>query len=262
MAHKDGATVPMLSRTAVIDYAAVQPAHLVETFAAADVGLSRQERLAEEVDGATRLPLLLTWRAPRALIVGRSDARLPHFVEAAERLLVEGWPVLLRRSGGGACPVSRGTLQIAIARPVTAATKIDAGYRELGGLVGAVLAGYGLTPQAGEIGAAFCPGRYDISLDGRKIAGLSQHWRRCNGRPTVTTSATLVVEEDLAEFARIVNLFYTIAGGKQRCAAAAIGCVRQALRGAILIRGEALIGDLGARLTAAARKSLEHPAFR
>jgi octanoyl-[GcvH]:protein N-octanoyltransferase len=200
----------------------------LDDFKTADLGLLRQEHLAEEIICDPQR-LLLLWRAPRALIVGRSDTRLPTFANAIDRLLAEGWPVLIRRSGGSACPVSSGTLQIALARTVLPELTIDAAYIELTNMIGTVLESYGLKAEIQGKPAAFCPGRYDMSVNGRKVAGLSQHWRQCNGRITVTTAATLIIEEDPDEIAHIVNLFYRAAGGAERCSTSAVGALRQDL---------------------------------
>jgi hypothetical protein len=200
----------------------------LEDFQTADLGLARQHRLAEELT-CNQERVLLLWRAPSAVTVGRTDTRLRKFSDAVDRLRIEGWPVAIRRSGGGACPVSRGTLQIALARIALPDTTIDAAYIELTGIIRSVLESYGLKIEIGEQPDAFCPGRYDISVNDQKLAGLSQHWRRCNGRTTVTTAATLIVKEETGEIARIVNLFYFTAGSEKRCSAAAIGALRQDL---------------------------------
>ncbi len=199
-----------------------------DDFKTADLGLLRQEQLAEDIS-CNHPRLLLLWRAPRALVVGRSDTRLPHFADAVDRLVAEGWPVLIRRSGGSACPISEGTLQIALARTVFPGTTIDTAYIELTNVIRTVLESYGLKAETQGKPAAFCPGRYDISVNGRKVAGLSQHWRQCNGDFTVTTAATLIIEQDPDEIAHIVNLFYRAAGGTERCLASAVGALRQAL---------------------------------
>ena len=200
----------------------------LQDFKTADLGLLRQEQLAEEIS-CHQQRLLLLWRAPRALVVGRSDTRLPHFADAVDRLVVEGWPVLSRRSGGSACPVSEGTLQIGLAQAVFTATTIDAAYIELANIIRTVLESYGLMAATRRTSSGFCPGRYDISVNGRKVAGLSQHWRQCNGQITVTTAATMIVEQDPEEIAHIVNLFYRVAGGAERCSASAVGALRQDL---------------------------------
>jgi octanoyl-[GcvH]:protein N-octanoyltransferase len=207
---------------------AAPPAVFFDDFKSAQLGLARQEQLAEEITRDCPR-VLLVWQAPQALIVGRSDTRLPRFAAAADRLVAEGWPVLIRRSGGSACPVSRSTLQIALARTATTEITIDSAYTELTNLIRTVLESYGLNVETCSRPNAFCPGRYDMSINGRKIAGLSQHWRQCNGRIAVTTASALTVEEAPEELAHIVNLFYRTAGGSESCSASAVGALRQAL---------------------------------
>ncbi|MCX5495874.1 hypothetical protein OSH11_14265 [Kaistia dalseonensis] len=209
-------------------------------------GLLHQEQFGDEVRSDRDL-IVLAWRGPRGLIIGRQDNRLPNVPAAEERLAAEGWPVLIRRSGGTACPVSPGTLQIALARPAHARTTIDGAFGELAELITVLLAEYGIEAKTGEIPEAFCPGRYDMAIEGRKIAGLSQHWRPRGGRMVVTTAATLLVDEDHDELSRIVDLFYETAGGEKRCLPEVVGSVRHALPPDGL-GGAALTDDLCARL--------------
>ncbi|MEF2074677.1 lipoyl protein ligase domain-containing protein [Consotaella aegiceratis] len=219
---------------------------LIEDFTTADLGLHRQEHLAEAIVSEDR-PALLLWRAPRALIVGRLDTRLPRFAQATETLRQEGWPVLIRRSGGAACPVSPGTLQVALARTVRPGMTTEALYMELVDRLNDGLAAFGLRATTGIQPEAFCPGRFDMSLGGRKVGGLSQHWRQRGGRFDATTAVTLVVDEDRNELARINNLFYRTAGGSQRCRAEAMGSVAAALPQHGLTN-ETLMHDLGAHI--------------
>lgn len=218
----------------------------IESFATAEAGLQRQQHLAEFIT-PQRPRLLLLWRAPQALLVCRGDTRLPDFSAATDRLHAEGWPVLLRRSGGSACPIAEGTLQVAIAQATTPGFTMERGYGELAGLIRDALRSYGLAAEAGAVPDAFCPGRYDIAIGGRKVAGLSQHWRSCGGTMTATTAATLIVTSDTAPLVGIVNLFYAVAGSTSRCMGAAVGAVRDHLPADHKADDE-LIHDLGQRL--------------
>lgn len=208
----------------------------VLTFATASAGLEQQERLGEDLtpDAA---PLLMAWQAPRALIAGPRESLLPGFARATEDLAVEGWPVLARRSGGSACPVSPGTLQIALVRAYAGTGDIEVGYRTLAKLIARLLSGVGVLPEPGERAGAFCPGRYDLGIGPRKFAGLSQHWRSRGKTTIVTTAATLIVEDDVDELCRIVNLFHEKAGGEQRCSPAFVMDVKAALSGEFLTDG-------------------------
>jgi lipoate-protein ligase A len=197
-------------------------------FETADLGLRRQEQIADEITSDDQR-LLLVWQAPRALIVGSSDTRLPDFSSAANHLREQGWPVIVRRSGGSACPISKGTLQIALARVAVPGITIDAAYIELTDLIRGIFDLYGLKLEMGTRTSAFCPGRYDLSIAGRKIAGLSQHWRQRKRRTIVTTAATLIIDEDVQTLVSVVNLFYHLGGTKKQCSASAVGNMRQHL---------------------------------
>ena len=104
----------------------------------------------------------------------------------------------------------------------------------------------------GRTSSSFCAGRYDISVDGRKVAGLSQHWRQRDDHFTVTTAATVIVEEDPGEIAHVVNLFYRVAGSAERCSTSAIGALRQELPFDTAFDAP-LMEDLWNRITKAAR---------
>ena len=179
----------------------------VRRFATAQAGLEEQERLGEDLtpDDA---PVLIAWQAPRALIVGRSDTRLPGFAHAVEELVAQGWPVLVRRSGGSACPISPGTLQIALVHASAGKGSIETGYRTLAGLIDELLSDAGVPCELGERPDAFCPGRYDLGVGSRKFAGLSQHWRSRGPAVIGTTAASIIVEGDVGAICRVVHLFY------------------------------------------------------
>lgn len=196
-------------------------AAVVETFPAAVIGLARQEGLAAELGG--REARFLAWRAPQALIVGPRDAALPGFAVAARCLAAIGWPVVVRRSGGSACPVSPGTLQLSVARPVEPEMTVDRAYGELAAAIVVALDATGIHAAIAPRTDTFCPGRYDLAVDERKIVGLSQHWRMAGGHFVVTTAAVLIVAEDPLRLAMVVNLFYRTAGSASRCSPAAIG---------------------------------------
>lgn len=168
-------------------------------------------------------PALLIWQAPRALLAAPGDARQPQFDAAARASAAAGWPVATRRGGGRICPVSPGTLQLAISRPVGPGVTIEAAYDEMARLIEALLARFGLQGARGECPRAFCPGRYDIAVAGRKVAGLAQAWRRNAGVMTAITGASVILDEDPGALAEATNRFYRAMPESPVCAAAAIG---------------------------------------
>lgn len=188
------------------------------------------ERLAADVASGERPACAVLWRASPALVVTRSESRLPGFEAASRRLARDGLPVIVRRSGGGAFPIGPGTLQIALlSRRSQAGLSFEHLYDHLAAVILEALASLGLTAVSGEIAGAFCPGRYDVSVKARKIAGLAQHW---SGNGAVIGEASLLVEGDLVASVDAVNRFHELAGSPRRCNQADCISLRGALTGA------------------------------
>lgn len=205
-------------------------------FRSAAEALSRQDRFEDSPFPPGR-PSLLVWQAPRALLAAPGDTRLPGFEAAARDCAEAGWPVAARRAGGRVCPVSPGTLQLAISRPVAPGLTVETAYAEMVALIGALLARFGLAVEQGLCAEAFCPGRYDLAVQGRKIAGLAQAWRRHGGEMVAITGASLIVDEDDAELAAAVNRFYRDIPDTPECRASAIASL-SALTGRAIAAGD------------------------
>lgn len=211
---------------------------------AVDAAMTEQQSLVERAFAEPGAAVLFIWRAEQALLVTRQDARLPAFARAARVLEAEGWPVLVRTSGGGAFPVHPGTVQFAAAARLPAAGRsIDAIYDALGAPLIEALASFGVAAGLGEVAGAFCRGRHDIVVGGRKLGGLAQHWRSTNdGAARIFAGASVLAEEAAQNLTDVVNRFYTLAGGDFRCAAGTVTSLRRELGAA------APTGDLAAAL--------------
>jgi lipoate-protein ligase A len=193
----------------------------------ADIGVARQRTLAGDLASENFSPTLLVWRAQPALLVTRQETRLPRFLEASEQMDAAGWPIVVRQSGGEACPVGLGTMQLAIIEPAVPGATMNAKYDALANLIQSTLEAFRIVTRAGSVAGAYCPGRYDLAVRGKKIAGLSQHWfRNRHGIRCVTTTASINVEEAPDVLADAVNQFYCSAGSPTRCQAAALTSVR------------------------------------
>ncbi|SEP62895.1 lipoyl protein ligase domain-containing protein [Thalassovita taeanensis] len=191
-------------------------------------------------------PALLIWQSPRALLASPEDARLPDFETVAQGSAEAGWPVAIRRGGGRLCPVSPGTLQFAISRPVSAGVTIETGYDEMAALLEGLLARFQLPVARGLCRGAFCPGRYDLAGAGRKVAGLAQAWRLHQGQRIVITGASLIVDEEAAGLADAVNRFYNAFQAAPACRPNAIGSLSQMADHPISV--EDVMGVLGTML--------------
>jgi lipoate-protein ligase A len=196
-----------------------------------EIGLARQQARADALIDQSSIPWLLIWRSKPALLVSRTETRLPGFAAARDQMQTEGWPVVLRKSGGGACPVAPGTVQVSIIEPALAPSTLKAKYAALTAVVESALAAFGIPIRVERVAGAHCPGSCDLAVDGRKIAGMAQHWFRNRfGVRCVITVVSVNVEEPPDLLARVVNQFYSSAGSEVRCQAAALTNMRLCIR--------------------------------
>jgi hypothetical protein len=222
LAHADHALLrPAFGMNGGREIVLIPAAHPVE------VGLARQQELADGLTTPTSAPSLLVWRSGPALLASRTETRLPKFEDAVVEMSAANWPVVLRKSGGGACPVGPGTVQVSMIDPILHQTTISGRYALLAQLLEATLRRYRVLANTGLVAGAYCPGTYDLAVAGQKIAGMSQRWfrNRCGIR-CVVTAASINVEEAPDEVACVVNRFYRSAGSTLRCDARALTNVR------------------------------------
>lgn len=161
------------------------------TFKTADEGNAREEALF-----AAGKPAVLMWRteAP-SLVVPRTRARKPGFDALCKDAARAGWPILLRSSGGGAVPQGPGTLNLAMIAQMPRGAHIEDGYRLICGAISDALACFGIRTQTGAVDAAFCDGAWNVTAEGRKLAGTAQRWRPASeGRSLALVHAAIVMD--------------------------------------------------------------------
>jgi len=138
-------------------------------------------------------------------------------------------------------PQGPGVWNLSLAWPAPAAmpTNTDAVYRALCGELSAAFDTLGIaaTPQA--VTGSFCDGRYNLAVDGRKLVGTAQAWRRVEGQPVVLAHAVIVVDADPEELTARANDFESALGTGTRYRAEALtsvaietgdaGCARRTL---------------------------------
>jgi lipoate-protein ligase A len=75
----------------------------------------------------------------------------------------------------------------------------------------------GGTSSLGEIEGAFCDGRFNVNLDGRKMVGTAQRWRQSHGgqRPVGLVHGMLL-DNERESMVAAVNRFNEACGLEQR----------------------------------------------
>lgn len=166
------------------------------------------------------------WQPTPSLVVPASYRRHGAAFEAAcEQSAREGWPVQVRRSGGGLVPQGPGVVNFSHAWRTTArfGDAMDIVYEQLCGLLQQVLVPFGLVTDCAAVEGSFCDGRYNLALHGRKVAGTAQYWQRLDAHQhLVLAHACLLVDADLDRLTERANRFEAAVGSAQRYCAEAI----------------------------------------
>lgn len=150
-----------------------------------------------------------SWVHTNAIVLGIQDTRLPDVRRARDVLEARGWGVIVRNSGGLAVVLDEGIYNLSLVlNEKQNRLTIDRGYETMVELLVQMLAPFDIDFTSGEIVGSYCPGRYDLSVSGKKFAGISQ--RRIRGGVSIQTY--LCVEGSGAERAKVVKEFYERAG--------------------------------------------------
>lgn len=189
-----------------------------------EAGLDAERQLLDSVHAGALDCGLLFWRPlDAALVMPRRLSRLAGFAAAQAACAAQGWPVALRDTGGEPVPQSPAVLNLALAYAVPAnddeQKRIETAYLRLCEPLRAWLRGLGLAPGLGEVDGAFCDGRYNVTLDRRKLVGTAQRWRRrpSDGRHVCLAHAALLLEDQRQSMVELVNSFYERCELPNRC---------------------------------------------
>lgn len=156
--------------------------------------------------GETRQPVLHVWPTQELVILGMVDTKLPHFGEALSVFQSYGYDYIVRNSGGLAVVGDEGVLNFSLIIPDKKEGRlpINTGYDLMLQLVQEMFREYPGLVEAYEISDSYCPGDYDLSINGQKIAGISQR-RVKNG---LAIMIYVSVNGDQTKRASMIKEFY------------------------------------------------------
>lgn len=116
-------------------------------------------------------PLLHFWQLENTMILGMKDTRVPHLKAGVQTLQQAGYPPVIRSAGGLGVISDPAILNISLIVPRKDQTT-DTAYEKMYQLT--QLAFPELSITTGEVFDSYCPGTYDLSCGGKKIAGIAQ----------------------------------------------------------------------------------------
>lgn len=163
------------------------------------------------------------WQAPQGFVVPGSYRKFAELASVSEQFSSQGWPVWLRRSGGGLVPQGPGIVNLSLAWPVyqplgEAAEPI---YLSLCALLQRTLAHFGVASHFQAVSGSFCDGRYNLACgEGesvRKIAGTAQYWRPMpHGKGHVVLAHAVVLLDARLEAAHLAANNFEARLGSER----------------------------------------------
>jgi lipoate-protein ligase A len=164
------------------------------------------------------------WQAPVGLVVPRRYTLLPGWPAARDAAAGE---LQVRSSGGGLVPQGPGVWNLSLVWPTPGAMPTDttAVYLALCARLAAAFAQLGIVATPQPVTGSFCDGRFNLAVNGRKLVGTAQAWRRVAGRPLVLAHAVIVVDAEPERLTAQANAFEEALGSGTRYRADALTSV-------------------------------------
>lgn len=160
--------------------------------------------------GRNNQAIIHFWQTQPLAILGMMDTKIGHFEKAIDVFKDSQHDYIIRNSGGLAIISDPGVLNISLIypSPTNKRLPIDDAYERMLNFIRETF--YPYFPQktidAFEVKHSYCFGDYDLSIDGQKIAGISQ--RRI--KEGVAVMIYISINGDQKERAELLKRFYEI----------------------------------------------------
>lgn len=165
-----GIITDLLKRTPVyvVDHSEKIQEQLYQPFAYGDV-------LLRVVDRDINVSILHIWPMENTVVLGMMDRRLPYCQEAIHAIRTHGYRAVVRNVGGLAVVADEGILNFSFIIPKRQdVISIQDGYELMTKFIQNVFKQYTQKIEHYEIVHSYCPGDYDLSIQGKKFAGIAQ----------------------------------------------------------------------------------------
>lgn len=169
---------------------------------------SFDDTFCERVGNEDSPSVVRTWVHNHVVILGIHDSRLPFLKDGIHFLNdIKGYSAIVRNSGGLGVVLDKGVLNISLIFKGKHDVSIDTGYEVMLRLIREMFKDDTDRIENKEIVSSYCPGSYDLSIDNKKFAGISQ--RRVKGG--IAVQIYLCVEGSGSERAQMMKEFYDYA---------------------------------------------------
>ena len=163
-----------------------------------------------ELAGKEQKIILHFWQLNQTMILGMKDTRVIDLKKGLNSLKKNNYEIVVRNSGGLGVVSDLGTLNLSLILPNLQECKfsIDQAYQFMWDWIKLTFHDFPIEIEAYEIPTSYCPGTYDLSIDGKKIAGIAQR-RVKNG---IAIMIYLSVNGNQSLRGEMVKTFYQASG--------------------------------------------------
>ena len=160
---------------------------------------------------------LAFWTTDQCLVAPVSLTKRENFAESCSHMAAMGWPVVVRKTGGGVTPQGPGILNIALAYALdpVESPSINGVYQMFCSPLIQLLEQYGCSASTGFVEHCFCDGEFNIVTSDRKVMGTAQRWSRvksAQSRQIVFAHALILYDADLQTSIAAVNQLHEACG--------------------------------------------------
>lgn len=124
-------------------------------------------------------PIVHFWTLENTVILGHMDTKLKSLKKGLEVIDKHQYNYFFRNAGGLGVISDEGIINLGFYFPDAAEVSIQDAYQQVADFIGEMLEKLDVSITTGEIIDSYCPGSYDLSINGKKIAGIAQ--RRAKG---------------------------------------------------------------------------------
>ncbi|MGX7243430.1 lipoate--protein ligase family protein [Enterococcus quebecensis] len=126
--------------------------------------------------GINQQPIIHFWQLDQVMILGMKDTRVTDLDNGLISLKQDGYNVVVRNAGGLGVISDEGILNVSLIlpNPLKKKISIDEAYRFMWSWIKRAFEDSTHAIEAFEITESYCPGTFDLSIDGKKFAGIAQ----------------------------------------------------------------------------------------
>ena len=157
------------------------------------------------------------WVVPKSYLLGATEAMLHK----------QG--CFIRSSGGGLVPQGPGIWNLSLIWSVSQAFDLDIIeiYQAVCFKLTAAFKDLGIYVSTGHTPGSFCDGKFNLSVNGQKLVGTAQSWKKINGTKVVLAHAVLLVDIEAETLIQAANAVEESIGSNRRYLANSITSIAQ-----------------------------------